>query len=83
MGGTQCSIQTKDFTIERILSEARAAGYSEFNIYCDGEIITSPDEFSVKEGAIYVISSPDDEKNLDDVINEIATEHEKNKKDIS
>jgi Trk K+ transport system NAD-binding subunit len=74
--GTECSIPTKEFGIERIIAEARSAGFNEFNVYCNGAIITSPDQFIIEEGAIYVISSPEDEAELDQEIDEMASKHE-------
>ena len=59
--GTDCSLSEDELTIDRIIAEAHAVGYGEFNVFCNDDEITTPDEFQVTPGATYTIIPVEDD----------------------
>jgi len=56
---TECHLATEDMTIERILSEARAVGMTEFAVTRNGVEVESPDDFAAEDGDLFVILPAD------------------------
>lgn len=56
---TECTLPLKDLTIERILSEARAVGLSEFAVMRNGEEVKNPDDLMAQDGDLFVILPAD------------------------
>jgi len=57
--GAESTINLENFTIDRILAEARAVGLQEFAVIRNGEEIFNPDDLVVLDGDIFVILPAD------------------------
>lgn len=73
IAGTESTIAAEDLTIERIIAEAHSLGYQEFSVFCNDQEIEKPEDFKVTAGATYIIASPEDAINPNDIT---YTEHE-------
>ncbi len=60
IAGSESTIPAEEMTIERIIAEARSMGYEEFSVFCNDTEISKPEDFKLITGATYVIASPDD-----------------------
>lgn len=68
IAGSESTLPTEDLSIERIIAEARSLGYQEFSVFCNDTEVKSPEEFKVISGATYIIASPDDALDPNDLI---------------
>ena len=57
--GAESTISVSEFTIDRILAEARAVKLKEFAVMRNGEEIENPDDLIVQDGDIFVILPAD------------------------
>ncbi len=73
IAGGESTIPVEELSIERIIAEAQSVGYQEFSVFCNDQEVKSPDDFRIIPGATYIIASPDDALNPDDII--IEEEH--------
>lgn len=73
IAGGESTIPVEELSIERIIAEAHSVGYQEFSVFCNDKEVESPDDFRVIPGATYIIASPDEALNPDDMI--IEEEH--------
>ena len=67
IAGTESTIPAEDLTIDRIIAEAHSMGYQEFSVFCNDQEIEKPENFNVISGATYIIASPDDAINPNDI----------------
>lgn len=67
IAGTESTIPTDEMSIERIIAEARSMGYEEFSVFCNDNEIKTPDDFELIAGATYIIASPDDALDPNDI----------------
>lgn len=68
IAGGESTLPTEELSIERIIAEAHSMGYQEFSVFCNDKEVKSPDDFRIIPGATYIIASPDDALNPDDMI---------------
>lgn len=61
VGGSESTLALREITPDRLLAEARAVGLEEFCVFCNGEEVTSPADLLAIEGAIYVITPPEED----------------------
>jgi hypothetical protein len=66
--GTESSLPIEDLNIERIIAEAHAVGYQEFSVFCNDKEIKGPDDLKVIAGAIYYITPPESEFDINEII---------------
>lgn len=74
--GTECSLATDELTIERLVAEAHAVGLGEFLVFRNGEEVSSPDQFVVEEGDLYVIADPKQQQEIENSETEAYDESE-------
>jgi len=67
IAGTESSILAEELTIERIIAEAHSVGFQEFTVFCNDQEIEKPEDFKVIPGATYIIASPEDAINPEDI----------------
>ncbi len=68
IAGGESTLPAEELSIERIIAEAHSVGYQEFSVFCNDKEVKSPDDFRIIPGATYIIASPDDALNPDDMI---------------
>lgn len=74
--GTESTLPVEELTIERIIAEAHAVGYTEFSVFCGEKEITKPDELKVIAGARYFITPPEADFDMSDIEYETIEEEE-------
>mgnify|MGYP006445485015 FL=1 len=79
--GTTSTIPAEELTIERIIAEARSAGYQEFSVFCNEKEIKGPDDLKIIPGADYIVTPPETELNMDDIEFEVIEEADGNDTD--
>ena len=67
IAGTESTISAEELTIERIIAEAHSLDYQEFSVFCNDKEIEKPDEVQVIPGATYIIASPADALDPNDI----------------
>lgn len=68
IAGQESTIPTDELSIDRIIAEAHSLGYQEFSVFCNDSEVESPDDFKVIPGATYIIASPDEALDPNDMI---------------
>jgi len=68
IAGTEPTLPAEELTIERIIAEAHSLGYQQFSVFCNDKEIKNPADFKVIPEATYIIASPDDALNPQDII---------------
>ena len=68
IAGTESTLPAEELTIERIIAEAHSLGYQQFSVFCNDKEIKNPPDFKVIPEATYIIASPDDALNPQDII---------------
>jgi len=56
VNATECEVDLVELTIERFIAEARSVGLTEFNVYCNDELVSSPAALELIDGATYVVA---------------------------
>lgn len=74
IAGTESTITTEELTIERIIAEAHSLDYQEFTVFCNDVEVEKPEDFKVIPGATYIIASPDDAIDLENLKHEVIEE---------
>ena len=67
IAGAESTIPASEMSIGRIIAEARSMGYEEFSVFCNDKEIETPDDFELIAGATYIIASPDDAIDPNDI----------------
>lgn len=74
IAGAQSTVPAEELTIERIIAEAHSLGYEEFSVFCNNEELEKPDDFKVIPGATYIIASPEDAIDPNDIQYDVTEE---------
>lgn len=80
ISGTESTIPTEELSIERLIAEAHAVGFEEFSVFCNDKEIEKPDDFKIIPGATYIIASPEDAIDPNDIQYEITEEENESDK---
>lgn len=68
ISGCESTLPAEELSIERIIAEAHSLGYKEFSVFCNDKEVKNPDEFKIIPGATYIIASPDEALDPNDMI---------------
>ncbi len=68
IAGQESTLPAEELSIDRIIAEAHSMGYKEFSVFCNDSEVESPDQFEVIPGATYIIASPDEALDPNDMI---------------
>ncbi len=74
IAGTESTLPASELTIERIIAEAHSLGYQQFSVFCNDHEITNPEDFELIPGATYIIATPDDIINPDNIKYDVEEE---------
>ena len=74
IAGAESTIPAENLTIERIIAEAHSLGYEEFTVFCNDKELEKPDDFKVIPGATYIIASPEDAIDPNDIQYDVTEE---------
>jgi len=74
IAGTESTIPAGELTIQRIIAEAHSLGFQEFSVFCNDKEVEKPGDFEVITGATYIIASPEDAIEPNDISYEVIEE---------